>query len=462
MAHDESTCADVLPSNGGGEFAFPEALSMSLASAEAQRCLLCLDPPCSRGCPAGTDPGAFVRKLRMKNWKGAVRTIKENNILGGACGIVCPVGRLCEKECLATGIERPIRIGEIQRTLVEYGWRIGFHPLSRKPDNHVRVAVIGSGPAGLSCAATLAREGCDVTVFEATDRVGGILRHGVPPFRLDPAFVDREIEDIAALGVTFSTGVAFDAPGAITNLLDQGFDAVFVATGLATPLRLPLPGADLQGVTTSAEFLRQARSDLGRRTIGDVVAGKNAVVVGGGSVAMDVATTCRSLGARRVYCVALEALEELPADHKDLLDAVDHHVIIKPQSRIIEILGTDGKVCGVRGCETEWARPGDLTPANARDVSGTDFALRVERVVFAIGSGPDPRLRDLLPGAEFTHRGLLQVDPETLATSIPGVFAGGDVVRGAALVVEAVADGKKAALGILARAGRTPDEGGTR
>ena len=430
----------------GSGFEFPKALTPSQATAEAERCLLCLDAPCSKACPAGTDPGTFIRKLRLRNLKGAVRTIKENNVLGGVCGVTCPTERLCEKECSATGIDRAIRIGALQRFLVEYGWRVGFKPLSAKPANHVRVAVVGSGPAGLSCAATLAREGFGVTVFEARGQAGGILRHGVPPFRLGEDLLGREVADVAALGVKFACGAPVG--GAIDGLLRQGFRAVFLAAGLASPYRVAVPGADLRHVFASADFLREARSPGGGGAA--VVKRVNVAIVGGGSVAMDVATTCKALGAARVYCIALEAMDELPAARADLHDAVDRHVIVKPQARILEILGTDGAVSGVRGCETEWVVPGLLAPSNARAVEGTEFALRVGAVVFAIGSGPDPRLREALPGAEFTAGGLVKVDPETMATAVAGVFAGGDVVRGPGLVVEAVADGKKAALGIAA------------
>jgi dihydropyrimidine dehydrogenase (NAD+) subunit PreT len=430
----------------GSDFEFPGAFSLSQATAEAERCLLCLDAPCSKACPAGTDPGAFVRKLRLKNLTGAVRTIKVNNILGGICGVTCPTERLCEKECSACGIDRAVRIGALQRFLVEYGWQVGFRPLSAKPANGVRVAVVGSGPAGLGCAASLAREGFDVTVFEARPKPGGILRYGVPPFRLSESLLDREVADVAALGVR----IECDAPvtGPLDGLLRQGFSAAFLAAGLASPYKLGLPGMDFAGVFASADFLREARSAGGGGAA--VVRGRNVAVVGGGSVAMDVATTCKAFGARRVYCIALESMEELPASHEDLHHAIDRHVIVRPQSRVKEVLGAGGAVSGVHGCETEWIVPGLLVPSNAKDVEGSDFSLPVGAVVLAIGSGPDPRLREALPGARFTARGLVEVDPETMATAVAGVFAGGDVVRGPGTVVEAVADGKKAAKGIAA------------
>lgn len=429
-------------------FDVEEGYSLSQAIAEADRCLLCYDAPCSEGCPAETDPGKFIRKLRLKNLKGAVRTIKANNILGGICGIVCPAGRLCEKKCSATEIDRPINIAKLQRFLVEYCWQTGFNPLIKKTIGTlpIKVAVIGAGPAGLTCASELAKEGYDVTVFDKNKKPGGILRYGVPSFRLSEDFVDREIKDIIALGVQIKCNAPVKGKSAVENLLKKsggGFKAIFVGAGLSLPYKLNIPGANLKNVTTSTDFLKNVRAGNQKKI------GKNVAIIGGGSVAMDVANTCKVLKAKRVYCIALESMQELPADKDDLLMAIDNYIIIKPQSRIKEIVGRNGAVVGVKGNETEWKVPGLLIPSNAKDVPGTEFSLKVGAVIIAIGSGPDLWLKEQLPNVRFTRRGLIQVNKNTLATSVKGIYAGGDIVRGPALVVDSIADGKKAAKSII-------------
>ena len=431
-----------------GLFDVQEGYSLTQAVAEADRCLLCYDAPCSEGCPAETDPGTFIRKLRLKNLKGAVRTIKKNNILGGVCGIVCPTGRLCEEKCSSTEIDRTINIGKLQRFLIEYGWQVGFKPLIKKPANNIKVAVVGSGPAGLTCAAELAKEGFDVTVFESNKKPGGILRYGVPSFRLGEDFIARELKDITTLGVQIKCESPVKGKGAIEGLLRKGFKAVFVAAGLSSPYKLNLPGAHLKNVTTSTEILKDVRAG-NQKKISKMVKNKNVAIIGGGSVAMDVANTCKVLKAKKVYCIALESMQEIPADKDDLQMAIDNYIIIKPQCRIKEILGQGGTVSGVKGNETEWKVPGLLVPSNAKDVPGTEFSLKFGAVIIAIGSGPNPQLEEQLPNVQFTKRGLIGVNKNTLATSVKGIYAGGDIVRGPALVVDSVADGKKAAQSII-------------
>ncbi|MBI5243031.1 MAG: FAD-dependent oxidoreductase [Elusimicrobia bacterium] len=425
-----------------------EGYSLTQAVAEADRCLLCHDAPCSAACPAETDPGKFIRKLRLRNLKGAVRTIKENNILGGICAVVCPAGRLCEEKCSSTEIDRPINIGKLQRFLVEYGWQIGFNPLLKKPANGAKVAVVGSGPAGLACAAALSKEGCEVTVFESARKPGGVLRYGVPSFRLDGDFTDREIKDVAALGVKIECGSPVKGRGAVENLLKKGFKAVFVGAGLPAPYKLNIPGINLKNVTTATDFLKAARAG-NREKISRLVKNKNVAIIGGGSVAMDAAGTCKALKAAKVYCIALESMRELPAYKDDWLMAVDNGIIIKPQCRVREITGKGGAAAGVKGVETVWKKPGSCLPSNAKDVPGTEFSLAAGAVIIAIGSGPDRGLAEMMPKVKLTGRGLIQVDKKTLATSAKGIYAGGDAARGPALVVDSVADGKKAAGSII-------------
>ncbi len=420
--------------------------SLGQAVMEADRCLLCYDAPCSEACPADTDPGTFIRKLRLKNIKGAVRTIKQSNILGCVCGIICPTDRLCEEACAATEIDRPINIGRLQRFLVEYGRQINFNPLGRKTGQGERIAVMGSGPAGLSVAAELAKEGMEVTIFEASEKPGGVLRYGVPSFRLNQEILDRELADVLSLGVKIECGKRIEGPGAIDELRED-YDAVFIGAGLWKPFGLNIPGSDLNNVMTAMEFLKRVKE--GDASMRELVSGKNVAVIGGGSTAMDTANTCKALQADRVYCIALERLEELPADKHDLQMAIDNFVVIKPHSMVKEITGKNGVVTGLKGVETEWKTPGDLSPSNAREVEGTEFSLKTDVVIMAIGAGPEGILSEMMPEVRFDESGLIKVNPETMATSVEGIYAGGDVVRGPALAVEAVADGKAAAAAIV-------------
>ena len=419
------------------------------ALTEASRCLLCYDAPCSQSCPADTDPGTFIRKFRLKNTKGAIRTIKENNIFGGVCGVVCPTEKLCQEACSATEIDKPIEIGKLQRFLVEHGWETGFKPLESVPLRKEKIAVVGSGPAGLSCAAELSKAGFKVTVFEAREKVGGVLRYGVPEFRLSSEFLDREIEDVTNLGVKIKCNSRISS-GGVDNLLKKGFDAIFIATGLWKAYKLNIPGSDLKNVTDATAFLETARSK-NRYLITRLVKNNNVAVIGGGSVAMDVANTCKVLGAEKVYCICLESFAEIPAAKADLEMARDNFIIIKPQSQVTEILGNNNNVVGVKGTETDWIKPNLFIPSNAKKVPGTEFNLKVNAVVMAIGSGPDSGTVDLCSTIRYKKNYLIKIKKDGVSTFDKDIFAGGDIVRGPALVVEAVADGKKAAKKIIKR-----------
>jgi len=426
------------PAGGTGR-----GLTLQQALEEAQRCLLCHDAPCSAACPGGTDPAKFVRQIRFYNLKGAARTVLRNNPLGGVCAYVCPSDETCRGACLREGLDRPIDIDGIQAFAVEYGRANGVVALERGEPRDQRVAVVGAGPAGLAAAARLAGYGYQVTLFEAKDQTGGMLRYGVPPNRLTDAELDADIDEILGLGIEVKTGTTF--AGDARDLLKEGFEAAFVAPGLWKSYRLDLPGGDLDGVSTALEFLADVHVNEARAR--SLVEGVNVAIIGGGSVAMDVATCARQLGAGRIYAIALEGMTELPAMGDELSAAMADGLIIKPQCQVTEILGTAGKVSGLTGVETEWIEPGKLVPANARPIEGTSWTLSVGAVFQAIGQGAAADADGLVVAA--TRRGpLVAADAVTQATSADGVFAGGDIVRGAATVVAAVGDGKRAAAAI--------------
>ena len=420
---------------------------LAQAIAEADRCLLCHDPPCSQGCPAETDPGTFLRKLRLRNVTGAIRTIKSNNILGGACSVLCPTPRLCEKACSATGIGRPVEIGKVQRALVEHGWKIGFQPFAKPRAAKGKVAVVGSGPAGLSCAAELAKGGFAVTVFEERSQPGGVIRYGVPAYRFDTAFLAKEMADLEYLGVTFVCGTRIDGAAGAKKLLDDGFKAVFLGPGLWAAERLA--GAEnVKGVLTSVEFLSALRdgklAEMSRHVTGKAVA-----VIGGGSVAMDCVESAAKLGAQDVYLVYRRSFAQMPAEEEERLAALRlgvHFLVLNQPVGFATDAG--GAVSGLKLVRTRLAEADDSGRRKPQTIKGAEWTLDVQLVVEAIGNRPDSA--DWSALVKTDREGLVVTDASTARTSSARVFAGGDICRGPALVVEAVQDGKIAARSISA------------
>jgi NADPH-dependent glutamate synthase beta subunit-like oxidoreductase len=419
-------------------------LTLQQALEEAQRCLLCHDAPCSKGCPGGTDPSKFIRQIRFYNLKGSARTVMGNNPLGGVCAYICPTDETCERECLRSEIDRPIDIAALQAFAVEYGREHGVKALNAGPAREERVAIVGAGPAGLTAAAHLAERGYQITLFEANAKSGGMLRYGVPQHRLGDAVIDADVNEILALGVTLETDTTVD-PERAQKLLDEGYAAVFVAPGLWRPYQLDIDGIDLDGVSNALDFLRQVYTDSATATA--LVKGKNVAIIGGGSVAMDAASCARKLGAERIYAIALEGMTELPAQRAELDHAFADGVVIKPQSKVSRLVGEDGKVIAVEGVETEWIEPGNFSPSNARPIEGTHWRLRVDTVVQAIGQGPTEAVGGIVATASKKGN-LIKVTKTTQATSVERVFAGGDIARGAGTVIAAVGDGKRAAKAI--------------
>ncbi len=415
------------------------------AQAEADRCLLCHDPPCSRGCPAETDPGAFIRKLRLRNVTGAIRTIKRNNILGGACGALCPTPRLCEKECSATGIGRPIEIGKIQRWLIEHSWAIGFKALEKPEPRPEKVAVVGSGPAGLSCAAELAQEGFQVTVFEERAEPGGIIRYGVPAYRFDRFFLKKELQDLKDLGVRFQCRTRIEGSAGVRKLLASGFSAVFLAPGLWGAERLPA-GSRPKGVFSSVEFLALLREERFEELAGKI-AGKTVAVIGGGSVAMDCVESALKLGARDAYLVYRRSFSQMPAEEEERLAALrlGAHFLLLNQPTGYATDGS-GRLKGLKLARTRLGPSDSSGRRRPEPIEGSGWILEAGAVIEAIGNRPDRA--DWSGLVKTDGKGLILSNSKSRKTSVKTIFAGGDIVRGPALVVEAVQDGKLAARAI--------------
>lgn len=428
--------------------AMPPGLTHAQAVAEAERCLLCVDAPCSKACPASTDPGRFIRKLRMKNILGAVRTIKEANILGGACGILCPTEQLCEGACCAAGLGRPVRIGELQRFLVEYGWKNGFEPLGRVEPTGPAVAVVGAGPAGLACAADLAQAGMKVTIFEARERPGGVLAYGVPEYRFDPSFLAKELADVTRLGVEIRCATPIDRANGVQKLLSDGFKAVFLGIGCWDPVRLDPEAPAVPGVLPSMSFLSALR-DGREAEVARFITGKTVAVLGGGSVAMDCIGAAARLGAADIYLVYRRSWAEMPTMAEERLEALKLGAHFLLLSRPVGYAADPGG--NLNGLRIMRTRLGTAKADGRRqpvDVPGSGYTLETDCVIEAFSAKPDAASPSWYPSVNVDAGRLVIVDPETGATSVPGVFAGGDLVHGPDLVVNAVRDGKRAAKAI--------------
>ncbi|HIU25305.1 MAG TPA: FAD-dependent oxidoreductase [Candidatus Copromorpha excrementigallinarum] len=397
-----------------------QGYNLRTAMEEATRCLVCYDAPCSKACPAGTDPAKFIRSLKFKNVKGAVETIRSNNPLAGSCAKVCPYDRLCQEACSRCGIDKPIQIGRIQSYLVEqekaFDMKINKAPDEKKA---ARVACIGAGPASLACAAEMAKAGYQVTVFEREAKAGGVLTYGIVPSRLPQEVVDYDVELIADLGVEFKFNTEVKAGD-----LDS-YDAVFVGTGLWAANIPEIEGADLKGVYSAIEFLKEAREKGEGFDPGRTVA-----VVGGGDVAVDCAVTAKLLGAEDVRILYRRSIEEAPAEMTELEYALKLGIGITTGFYPVAAVG-EGRL--------QW-----IEAAGFRDASAK-MKLSVDTLVFATGQKAEDQ--KAVADVKLTDKGTIAVDDNGSAGG--GIFAAGDIVNGGQTVVEAVAEAKKAAAAMI-------------
>ncbi len=433
-----------------------KGLDLAQAIAEADRCLLCHDAPCSEGCPADTQPAEFIRKLRFKNITGAIRTIKENNIMGGACGVLCPTPRLCEEKCSAMfkslnrpeGADRPIQIGRIQRFLVEHSWERGFKVFEKPEPRSEKIAVVGSGPGGLSCAAEMAKDGYQVTIFEARPEPGGVLRYGVVSYRFDLNFLKHEMSDVEALGVKFECNAPIDGKNGAEKLLKDGFDAVFLAPGLWDAATIKPDGKDIAGLYSSVDYLAALRD--GRfEEIEKKIKGKTVAVIGGGSVAMDCIESAARLDPKDVDLIYRRSYSQMPAEPDERIEAQEAGVHFLLLNQPVDYV-TDQKsrLKGLKLVRTRLGEPDESGRRKPEPIDGSEWIMDADVVIEAIGNKAPDASSDWYPHVKVDGKKLIQVDAETGKTSVAGIFAGGDIVRGPALVVQAVQDGKVAARAI--------------
>lgn len=422
------------------------------ALAEASRCLNCKKPLCVQGCPVEVDIPGFIAKVKETDFLGAATKIKEKNSLPAICGRVCPQESQCEHLCILGKKGQPVAIGALERFAADQAAEIDGDPQLIKKIN-CKAAIIGAGPAGLTCAADLALQGFEVTVFESLHEAGGVLQYGIPQFRLPKSIVAREVEYIKKLGVKIETSVLVGQTITIQELMAKGYDTVFIGTGAGLPYFLNIPGENLNGVYSANEFLTRVNLMKAYRFPEydtPVRVGQRVAVVGGGNVAMDAARTSLRLGAKEVYIVYRRSRDELPARYEEVENAAEEGVILKLLTNPVRIIGDgQGEVSALECIRMELGEADASGRRKPVPIPNSEFQFPVGNVIVAIGQGPNPVLLRNTPGLKLNQRGYIQVDQETLETSIPGVFAGGDIVTGAATVIAAMGAGKKAARGMV-------------
>lgn len=422
---------------------------------EAERCLGCAKKPCVAGCPVNIDIPTFIKLIKEKDYIGAAREIKKTNSLPAICGRVCPQETQCEAVCVLAKKGEPVAIGRLERFAAD--WEAA-HPDGQaptQPENpelaKYHVAVIGSGPAGLTVAGDLAKMGYSVTVFEALHKIGGVLRYGIPEFRLPRDILDREIEYVKSLGVTFLTDVVVGRTFKVTDLLEQGFEAVFIGTGAGAPKLLGIPGENLSGIYSGNEWL--TRINLMRAHREDyatpIKIPKKACIVGAGNTAMDCARTALRIGAELVTVVYRRSRIEMPARAEEVENAEHEGVVFELLTNPVRFIGDEkGAVKAMECLRMELGEPDDSGRRRPVPVPGSEFEIECDTVIVALGQNPNPLIRTTTEGLKCESWGGICIDPETGMTSIPGIFAGGDAVTGEATVISAMGAGKIAAAGI--------------
>ncbi|MBI4707782.1 MAG: NADPH-dependent glutamate synthase [Candidatus Omnitrophica bacterium] len=422
------------------------------ARKEAQRCLQCKNPACVKGCPVEIDIPAFIKLINEGKQKEALEKIKEKNNLPAVCGRVCPQEDQCEALCVLNKKKAPINIGALERYASETGVSLAGLAVNRRQATgdrrQIKVAVVGSGPAGLTCAADLAKMGYQATLFESLHVAGGVLVYGIPEFRLPKNIVQNEVDYIASLGVSIHTDALIGSTYSIEDLFKDGFKAIFVATGAGLPQFLGIPGENLDRVYSANEFLTRINLMKAYKfpeystpvNIGDKVA-----VIGGGNVALDSSRVALRLG-KEVTLVYRRSEKEMPGRFEEIENAKEEGVKFNFLTQPVRILGDkDGFVNGLECVRMELGEVDDSGRRKPHEIKGSSFILNVDTVIIAIGQNPNPLLTRLTQGLKTNSNGTIRVD-DHLMTSIPGVFAGGDIITGADTVIKAMGAGKKAAV----------------
>lgn len=425
---------------------------------ESLRCLQCKNPKCIKGCPVEIDIKSFIELIGRRKFREALEKIREKNALPAICGRVCPQEDQCEKECILGIKDDPVAIGRLERFVADRELKgkaddvkeCVFSEAAKKCTKE-KVAVIGSGPAGLTCAGELAKLGYRVTIFEALHKPGGVLVYGIPEFRLPKEIVRKEIDYVKSLGVEIKVNMVIGKILTIDELFKEGYKSIFISTGAGLPYFMGIPGENLNGVYSANEYL--TRSNLMKAYLfpqcdTPIIKADKVAVVGGGNVAMDSARTAKRLGAKHVYLIYRRSNEEMPARNEEIEHAKEEGIEFKLLTNPVEIIGKDGWADKIRCIKMKLGEPDESGRRRPIPIPGSEFNTEIEVVVMAIGQGPNPLLTSTIPELKLTRRGNIYAEVETGKTNTKGIFAGGDIVTGAATVILAMGAGRKAAKAI--------------
>ncbi len=426
-----------------------------LAKMEALRCIQCPKPTCIEGCPVGVKINEFIALVADGDFLGAAEKMKEDNLLPAICGRVCPQEEQCEIKCVVGKKNEPVAIGRLERFVADYEREsVGIRVPSLKPKTGKKVAIVGSGPAGLSCAGDLIQMGHDVTVFEALHELGGVLIYGIPEFRLPKSIVKAEIDSLSKLGVEFKTNEVIGLTDTVDELMQNGYDAVFIAVGAGLPYFLNIPGENLNGVYSSNEFLTRVNLMKAYRfpefdTPVFNCKDKNIAVFGGGNTAMDTVRISKRLGAKNAYIIYRRSDVEMPARAEEIHHAKEEGIEFILLSNPVEFIGDEkGWLKGVKIQKMELGEPDSSGRRRPIPIPGSEYILPIDMAVISIGNGSNPIIQKTTPDLQYNKWGNILVDEETMKTSKKGVFAGGDIVTGGATVILAMGAGRKAAKAI--------------
>lgn len=418
-----------------------------MAMEEADRCLQCKHKPCVNGCPVKVQIPEFIQKIKEGKFEEAYQVIKETNALPAVCGRVCPQESQCEAKCVRGIKNEPVGIGRLERFAADYHMTHEEDNITKPESNGHKVAIVGAGPAGLTCAGDLAKKGYDVTIFEALHEAGGVLVYGIPEFRLPKDIVKKEINALKALGVKVETDMVIGKVLEIDELFDQGYESVFVGSGAGLPNFMGMPGENLNGVFSANEFLTRFNLMKAYKEGVDtpIFKAKRAAIIGGGNVAMDAARCAKRVGMEEVYIVYRRSMNELPARAEEVEHAEEEGIIFKTLTNPVRVLGDEnGYVCGMECVEMELGEPDESGRRRPIVKEGSNFVLDVDCMIMSIGTSPNPLIRHTTEGLEANKWGCLVTD-EHGKTTREGVYAGGDAVTGAATVILAMGAGKEAA-----------------
>lgn len=422
-----------------------------MAMEEASRCLNCKNKPCVSGCPVNVRIPEFVAKVAEGKFEEAYEIITSTNSLPAISGRVCPQENQCEGKCVRGIKGESVSIGRLERFCADYHMKHSDAKAVKPQSNGKKVAVVGAGPSGLTCAGDLAKKGYEVTVFEAFHTAGGVLVYGIPEFRLPKAIVKKEVENLQDLGVEVKTNMVIGRVLSVDELFEMGYKAIFIGSGAGLPSFMGIEGEDLIGVYSANEYL--TRTNLMKAYLDDydtpIIKSKSVAVVGGGNVAMDAARCAKRLGAENVYIVYRRGMEEMPARKEEVHHAMEEGIIFKNLNNPVKILGDEnGRVRAMECIEMDLGEPDASGRRKPIAKEGSNFELPVDTVIMSIGTSPNPLIRSTTPGLDTNKRGCLVVNEDTMQTTREGVYAGGDAVTGAATVILAMGAGKQAAQSI--------------